>query len=97
MWFFVNEGVRLGGSKIHYSKFNQVAKMNFPLSIIPSYVVFSKFYGHILLLDLIVMSVCFIGGYKPSIYTLQLFIYLFYALVLTNAIALLASTLSINI
>ncbi|MEK4563010.1 ABC transporter permease [Staphylococcus sp. FSL K6-3157] len=95
MWFFVNEGV-LEGSKSITSKFNQVAKMNFPLSIIPSYVVFSKFYGHIFLL-VIIIGVCFIGGYKPSIYTLQLFIYLFYALVLTNAIALLASTLSMLI
>lgn len=43
MWFFINEGV-LEGSKSIISKFNQVAKMNFPLSIIPSYVVFSKFY-----------------------------------------------------
>lgn len=95
MWFFVNEGV-LEGSKSITSKFNQVAKMNFPLSIIPSYVVFSKFYGHIFLL-VIVMGVCFVGGYNPSIYTLQLLIYLFYALILTNAIALLASTLSMLI
>jgi len=44
MWFFKNEGV-LEGSKSIISKFNQVAKMNFPLSIIPSYVVFSNFMG----------------------------------------------------
>lgn len=93
MWFFINEGV-LEGSKSIISKFNQVAKMNFPLSIIPSYVVFSKFYGHLFLL-IIVMIICFIGGYHPSIYTLQLLLYLVYALILTNAIALVASTLSI--
>ncbi|MEG9443392.1 MAG: ABC transporter permease, partial [Staphylococcus saprophyticus] len=90
MWFFINEGV-LEGSKSIISKFNQVAKMNFPLSIIPSYVVFSKFYGHLFLL-IIVMIICFIGGYHPSIYTLQLLLYLVYALILTNAIALVAST-----
>jgi teichoic acid transport system permease protein len=95
MWFFVNQGV-LEGTKSITSKYNQVAKMNFPLSIIPSYIVFSKFYGHILLL-LIVMSLCLTGGYTPSIYTLQLFIYIFYALVLTNALALVTSTLGILI
>ena len=95
MWFFVNEGV-LEGSKSITSKFTQVAKMNFPLSIIPSYVVFSKFYGHLFLLA-IVISICFIGGYIPSIYTVQLFIYLLYALILTSTIALLASTLSMLI
>lgn len=95
MWFFVNQGV-LEGTKSITSKYNQVAKMKFPLSIIPSYTVFSKFYGHIFLL-LIVMGLCLIGGYIPSIYTLQLFIYIFYALVLTNAIALLTSTLGVLI
>ena len=39
------------------------------------------------------MGLCLIGGYTPSIYTLQLLIYISYALVLTNAIALLTSTL----
>ena len=95
MWFFVNEGV-LEGSKSITSKFNQVVKMNFPLSIIPSYTVFSKFYGHLFLLA-IVTGICFIGGYIPSVYTLQLFIYLLYALILTSTIALLASTLSMLI
>src|SRR5699024_3090941 len=38
-----------------------------------------------------------IGGYIPSVYTLQLFIYLLYALILTSTIALLASTLSMLI
>lgn len=93
MWFFVNQGV-LEGTKSITSKYNHVAKMNFPLSIIPSYVVFSKFYGHIFLL-LIVMGICFTGGYKPSIYTLQLFLYLFYALILTNVLALVTSTLGV--
>lgn len=95
MWFFVNQGV-LEGTKSITSKYNQVSKMNFPLSIIPSYIVFSKFYGHIFLL-LIVMALCLTGGYIPSIYTLQLFLYLFYALILTNAIALVTSTLGILI
>lgn len=66
MCFFVNQGV-LEGTKSITSKYNHVAKMNFPLSIIPSYIVFSKFYGHIFLL-LIVMVICFTGGYKPYIY-----------------------------
>ena len=42
MWFFVNQGI-LEGTKSVSMKFNQVAKMNFPLSIIPTYTVTSRF------------------------------------------------------
>ena len=55
------------------SKYKQVAKMNFPLSILSSYIVLSKFYTHILLLILI-MLICALNGYYPTIYTLQFFL-----------------------
>lgn len=95
MWFFVNQGV-LEGTKAISSKFNQVAKMKFPLSIIPSYIVFSRFYGHMGLL-IIVMLLCLVGGYHPTIYTLQLLLYIPFALILTMAISLVTSTLGVLI
>ncbi|ORI00121.1 teichoic acid ABC transporter permease [Mammaliicoccus sciuri] len=95
MWFFVNQGI-LDGTRSIASKYNQVAKMNFPLSILPSYIVFSKFYGHIGLL-LIILLICYIGGYPPNIYTLQLIIYIPYTLILTTSIALLTSTINVII
>ena len=95
MWFFVNQGV-LEGTKAIASKYNQVAKMNFPLSIIPTYIVFSRFYGHLGLLA-IVMVICYFAGYHPTIYTLQLLIYVPFALILTVAISLVTSTLGVLI
>ncbi|WP_145415537.1 ABC transporter permease [Staphylococcus saprophyticus] len=95
MWFFVNQGV-LEGTKAIVSKYNQVAKMKFPLSVTPSYIVFSRFYGHLGLL-LIVLIICFSGGYHPSIYSLQLLIYVPYALILTTIISILTSTLAVLI
>ena len=68
MWFFVNQGI-LEGTKSVSMKFNQVAKMNFPLSIIPTYIVTSKFYGHIGLLALII-AICMGNGIMPSIHIL---------------------------
>ncbi|MCK6089556.1 ABC transporter permease [Staphylococcus warneri] len=91
MWFFINQGI-LQGTKAITSKYNQVSKMNFSLSILPSYLVVSKFYSHIVLL-IIVNIICWIGGYAPSIYTFQLFLFIPYTLFLTMAIALLTSTL----
>lgn len=95
MWFFVNQGV-LEGTKAIASKFNHVAKMNFPISIIPSYIVVSRFYGHLGLL-ILVMMICFFGGYHPSIYTLQLLFYVPFSLLLTMSIALVTSTLGVLI
>lgn len=90
MWFFINQGI-LEGTKAITSKYNQVAKMNFPLSILPSHLVVSKFYSHLILL-FIVIVICWVGGFKPSLYMLQLLIYIPYTLLLTMAIALLTST-----
>lgn len=95
MWFFVNQGI-LEGTKSISSKYNQVSKMNFPISVVPSYIVFSKFYGHLGILC-IVLLLCFLGGYTPTIYLLQLLIYIPYALILTISITLLTSTLGVLI
>jgi len=95
MWFFINQGI-LDGTRAITSKYNQVAKMNFPISILPSYIVVSKFYSHIFLLSIITI-ICFIAGYTPSIYLLQLLIYIPYALLLSISIAILTSTLNILI
>lgn len=95
MWFFINQGI-LEGTKAITGKYNQVAKMNFPLSIVPSYLVVSRFYSHLLLL-IIVMLICFVGGYHPTIYTLQLLLFIPYTLIFTMGVALLTSTLGIII
>ena len=95
MWFFVNQGI-LNGTKAVTSKYKQVAKMNFPLSILSSYIVLSKFYTHVLLLILI-MLICALNGYYPTIYTLQLLIFIPYTLLLTMTITLLTSTLAVII
>lgn len=95
MWFFINQGI-LEGTKAITSKYNQVSKMNFPLSILSSYLVVSKFYSHIVLL-IIVTIICWIGGYAPSVYTVQLILFVPYTLFLTMTIALLTSTLGVII
>ncbi|BCU51595.1 teichoic acid transport system permease protein [Staphylococcus auricularis] len=95
MWFFVNQGV-LEGAKAITMKYNQVAKMNFPLSIIPTYIVTSRFYGHIALL-IVIMIICAFAGYPPTIYAVQLLIYVPFAFLLTASIALVTSTLGVII
>lgn len=93
MWFFVNQGI-LEGTKSVSMKFNQVAKMNFPLSIIPTYIVTSKFYSHIGLLALII-AICMGNGIMPSIHIVQLLIYVPLTFFFVASVALFTSTLGI--
>lgn len=94
MWFYQSRNIRWYA--FYLSKFNQVAKMNFPLSIIPTYIVTSKFYGHIGLLTLIILA-CMGAGIYPSIHIIQLLIYVPIAFFFTASVALLTSTLGILI
>ncbi|MDO5375141.1 MAG: ABC transporter permease [Staphylococcus rostri] len=93
MWFFINQGV-LEGTKSITNKYNHVAKMNFPLSIIPTYIITSKLYGHLALVGGIII-LCAIAGIMPSIYIIQLFIYIPFAFLFASSITLLTSTLSV--
>lgn len=92
MWFFVNAAI-LEGTRSIYQKYQTVAKMNFPLSALPGYVVMSKFYIHMVMICLILLIFWF-GGYLPSIYYLQLFYFMFFTYLFSLAVALLASTLA---
>ncbi|TDM12410.1 ABC transporter permease [Macrococcus lamae] len=95
MWFFVNQGI-LEGTKSIAMKYNQVAKMNFPLSTIPSYILMSKFYGHFVLLA-VVMLLCAYMGIYPTVYTLQLFLYVPFVYIFCLSITLVTSTLGVMI
>ncbi|QLK85430.1 ABC transporter permease [Staphylococcus sp. 17KM0847] len=93
MWFFINQGV-LEGTKSITTKYNQVAKMNFPLSIIPTYIVTSKLYGHLVLVVAIVL-LCAFAGITPTIYIVQLLLYVPFAYLFTMSVTLLTSTLGV--
>ncbi|WP_180228873.1 ABC transporter permease, partial [Bacillus cereus] len=55
VWFFLNPAV-MQGTKSVYKRMNMVSKMNFPLSVIPSYVVLSVFYQHIILVGIVTVA-----------------------------------------
>ncbi|HDR3493063.1 TPA: ABC transporter permease [Bacillus wiedmannii] len=47
-WFFISSGIIKGANAIH-GRLSTVSKMNFPLSIIPTYVIVSQLYTHLIL------------------------------------------------
>lgn len=92
-WFFINKAI-LQGSKSIYQKYSMVAKMNFPLSSIPSYIIMGKYYGHLALLA-VIMVIFWIGGYYPTWHYFELIIFVLWSYVLAFSITLLTSTLTV--
>lgn len=92
VWTFFYQSV-IQGSKSIYSRLRMLSKMSFPMSIIPSYVMFSQFYIH--LMSMAVTIFIFLLIRQPiNVYILQLPYYMFAGLALMFSISLIMSTLS---
>lgn len=92
VWFFVNQSL-LEGSKSIYTRINFISKMSFPMSVIPTYVIVSKFYSHLMLVGLITVVLQF-TGFVISPFFIQLPYFMFGTLMLLVAVSLITSTLA---
>jgi teichoic acid transport system permease protein len=92
VWFFISQALPQGSKSI-YSRIKVIAKMNFPMSIIPSYVITSRFYQHLILMG-ITMIILSLYGYVPSLYSLQLPYFMVASFALLISISLITSTLA---
>lgn len=92
MWIFFYQSV-IQGSKSIYTRLRMLSKMNFPMSVIPNFVLFSKFYVHLLMLFITFIILQF-NGYYISIYYVQFLYFIFAAFCLIFSISLITSTLS---
>ncbi|MBU8752342.1 MULTISPECIES: ABC transporter permease [Priestia] len=55
-WFFISSSI-LQGSNSVYARLNSVSKMNFPLSVIPTYVIVAQAYTHLILVGILLLIV----------------------------------------
>ncbi|TWD92402.1 teichoic acid transport system permease protein [Neobacillus bataviensis] len=92
VWFFMSQAIPQG-SKSVYSRIKIISKMNFPLSVIPTFVITSKLYFHVVLVGIIIVILS-IYGYTPTIYFLQFPYFLAGNFLLMISISLITSTLS---
>jgi teichoic acid transport system permease protein len=92
VWFFINPAI-IQGSKSIYSRITMISKMNFPISVMPTVVIFSKLYQHLMLLAVSLVIFQFLG-YPISIYYLQLPYFIVSTIVLMVAFSLITSTIS---
>ncbi|HWJ80159.1 MAG TPA: ABC transporter permease [Niallia sp.] len=92
LWFFIYPSITKASRSI-YSRLRMVSRMNFPLSVIPSYVILSLLYPQLLLMVVVIIIYQFVG-YPISIYYLQIPYFLFAAIMFLFALALITSTIS---
>ncbi|WP_409302920.1 ABC transporter permease [Peribacillus sp. SCS-155] len=92
VWFFVNPATTQASKSI-YSRLGMVSKMSFPMSVIPTYVIFARLYQHLMLLGIAIVILAFIG-YLPSMYIIQLPYFIIAAVVLLISFSLIVSTLA---
>lgn len=92
LWNFFYQST-IQGSKSIYTRLAMLSKMNFPMSVIPNFVIFAQFYVHMAMLLIVIIILQFFG-YYINIYYLQLIYFLFCTFCLTFSISLITSTLS---
>ncbi|MEN1967756.1 ABC transporter permease [Lentibacillus sp. N15] len=92
LWNFFYQAT-IQGSKSIYTRLRMLSKMNFPMSVIPNYVIFSQFYVHLIMI-IITILIFQLNGFYVNIYYLQLIYFIFAAFCLIFAISLITSTLS---
>lgn len=92
LWFFVNPAISLSSKSI-YTRIQLISKMSFPMSAIPSFVIMSKFYTHLMLVGVVIFFLQF-TDFKLSIYYIQLPYFMLATLIFLFALSLITSTLS---
>lgn len=92
VWFFVNPAISASSRSI-YSRIQLIAKMSFPMSAIPSFVIMANFYTHLILVAVVTVFLQF-TEFKLSIYFIQLPYFMIATLSFLLALALVTSTLS---
>lgn len=92
MWTFFYQST-IQGSKSIYSRLRMLSRMNFPMSVIPAYIIVSQLYVHIFML-VVAILIFQLSGFYINIYYLQLVYFLFGTFALIYSVALVTSTLS---
>src|SRR5690625_269584 len=92
IWVFSYQSIIQGSNSV-YTRLRMLSKMNFPMSVIPNFVIFANFYIHLILL-LISIVILNIMGYFVNVYYLQLIYFIISAFCLLFAISLITSTIS---
>jgi teichoic acid transport system permease protein len=92
VWFFINQSILLGSKSI-YTRIRMVSKMSFPMSVIPTFVIITKFYQHLMVLAAVIIILQCTGAYV-TIQVLQLPYFMLSTIALMVSLSLITSTLA---
>ena len=92
VWFFISQSITQASKSI-YTRIKMVSKMSFPMSVIPTFVIFSKLYQHLMLLAVVLVVFQFLG-YPINVHYLQLPYFIISTVIFLVALSLITSTLS---
>lgn len=91
-WFYISDMLTSGTEAIRKYSY-LVTKMKFPVSTIPTFVSISKLSVNLLLI-VIVFALYLFFGFKPDVYWLQVFFYIFLSFILATTWALFSSLIA---
>ncbi|MEE6133300.1 ABC transporter permease [Priestia sp. GS2] len=91
-WFFMSAAILQGSNSI-YARINTVSKMNFPLSVVPTYVIVAQLYTHLILTVVMVIIVVAVQGIH-TINIISLIYYIVSAFCFLLTLSFVTSTLS---
>jgi teichoic acid transport system permease protein len=91
-WIFINQTITLGSNSV-YSKIQLVAKMKFPVSVLPVTAIVGNLYTFLILMVILILLLL-LNGVTPGIYLLQLPYYIVCMFFLLLGITLLLSTVT---
>ncbi|MEC1436166.1 teichoic acids export ABC transporter permease subunit TagG [Bacillus spizizenii] len=92
-WFFISPTI-LDGSNSVFKRINMVAKMNFPISSLPSVVIASNLFSYFVMMGIYVI-VLLASGVYPDLHWIQYFYYFICMIVFMFAFSLFNSTISV--
>ncbi|TWM35857.1 Teichoic acid translocation permease protein TagG [Bacillus paralicheniformis] len=92
-WFFISPTI-LDGSNSVYKRINMVAKMNFPISSLPSVAIAANLFSYFVMMAIYVIVLLAFGIY-PNLHWLEYIYYLFCMIVFMFAFSLFNSTISV--
>ncbi|NPC94353.1 teichoic acids export ABC transporter permease subunit TagG [Bacillus sp. WMMC1349] len=92
-WFFISPTI-LDGSNSVFKRINMVAKMNFPISALPSVAIAANLFSYFVMMGIYVIALLAFGIY-PSVHWIEYVYYLFCMIVFMFSFSLFNSTISV--
>ena len=92
VWFFVSACITHGCNAI-FNKTRIIKKMKFPVSILPTTVVFQQAFNHVCILAIAIILFIFMGHY-PSLYWFEIIYYFICAILFGISLSLITSVLT---